>query len=269
MESIVNLTVVFVSTGLLIQSLEDLARRDLFSEKGLLCWSVLRHRAPDSWIAISSRIGDFVQCRTVFQGILWIRPFAIVLLLSASGFGLPLFIPALIVVALQQTIGSRTLYGLDGFHQMSMIVLISLTIYDLATLQESKSLALWFIAAQSITSYFFSGVVKIISPDWRGPSAIQGVFSTQAYGNPLVADFAVKHSSIATIISWSIVVFECIFPVVLVVPSEVAVCMIALAGLLHFSIALTMGLNKFFWAWLSTYPALFGCTMGIVPFPLA
>jgi hypothetical protein len=58
------------------------------------------------------------------------------------------------------------------------------------------------------------------------------------------------------------------FPVVLVAPREVCWGYLACGVLFHLGTAITMGLNKFVWAFLALYPAALYCTAGSLPFAL-
>ena len=77
----------------------------------------------------------------------------------------------------------RNTYGLDGSDQMQTIVLSALLLYHVAPYGAGRVIALGFIAAQSMLSYFSAGYAKLTSPMWRDGTAISGVLDTLSYGS--------------------------------------------------------------------------------------
>lgn len=55
--------------------------------------------------------------------------------------------------------------------------------------------------------------------------------------------------------SWGVLAFECSFPIALL-DIRAGIALLALASGFHLANALILGLNRFFWAWVSAFPAL-------------
>ncbi|MEL6536471.1 MAG: hypothetical protein AAFQ98_13730, partial [Bacteroidota bacterium] len=68
------------------------------------------------------------------------------------------------------------------------------------------------------------------------------------------------------VLTWSTLLFELLFPLFLFTPYPYAWVFLAEGVLLHGSIALLMGLNSFFWAFIATYPALWVCGLQLQSF---
>ena len=142
---------------------------------------------------------------------------------------------------------------------MTMVVLAGLLTCGILSNSRWQAVGLWFIAAQSVLSYFSSGVAKLVSPVWRSGDAIVGILRTETFGNPKLATFLKDRPAAAKSLCWLTILFECCFPIVLVVPSPYPWFIVA-AGLgFHVGVALVMDLNAFVWAFLATYPAILFC----------
>ena len=156
----------------------------------------------------------------------------------------------------------RCPYGLSGDHQMTTIVLLGLF---LASLQPENPFAqrvcLWFIGLQGVLSYVVAGWSKLSSPAWRSGQAISGVMRTNTYGNPAFAQAVQKWPLLALLAAWGTMLFESAFPLVFSGWMPVRSAFLSAGILFHCQVAFLMGLNLFFWAFLSTYPAILFCAL--------
>jgi hypothetical protein len=116
----------------------------------------------------------------------------------------------------------------------------------------------WYIAIQAITSYFMSGAVKLLRPEWRNGSAMTIFLNGAIYG-PLSATHPLRNKWLAMMGSWGFIVWEILFPFSLLDP-RLAVVFCAVAALFHFLVFWFFGLNRFFWAWLCSFPAIIWCS---------
>ncbi|MER5465486.1 hypothetical protein ABT010_33315 [Streptomyces sp. NPDC002668] len=105
-------------------------------------------------------------------------------------------------------------------------------------------------------AYAASGAIKLMSPVWRDGSAITGIFRTRTYGGEGLYRLLNLHPAIPRIVAWSVVLGELTFPLVLVAPKPVARGILGMGVLFHLSIGRFMGLNRFFWAFTATCPAV-------------
>ncbi len=113
---------------------------------------------------------------------------------------------------------------------------------------------LWYVALQSLTSYFVSGWVKFLRPEWRSGEALPLFLDTGVYG-PLAPGSVFRRPLVARAASWSFTIWEGCAPLVLL-DLRIAALYCAVAAVFHFLVFWFFGLNRFFWAWLATFPAL-------------
>jgi len=65
---------------------------------------------------------------------------------------------------------------------------------------------------------------------------------------------------VAQACAWGFTVWEGCFPLALLDP-RLAAAFCAVAALFHFLVFWYFGLNRFFWAWLATFPAVLYCAL--------
>jgi hypothetical protein len=63
---------------------------------------------------------------------------------------------------------------------------------------------------------------------------------------------------LAAIGSWTFILWECAAPLALL-DTRLAVVFCAIAALFHFLVFWFFGLNRFFWAWVASFPAILWC----------
>lgn len=118
---------------------------------------------------------------------------------------------------------------------------------------------LWYVALQSVTSYFVSGWVKLLRPEWRNGSALPAFLDSGVYG-PLPERSVFRRPAVARAVSWGFTVWEGCFPLALL-DVRLAMGLCASAVVFHFLVFWYFGLNRFFWSWLATFPAVIGCAL--------
>src|SRR3989304_154443 len=82
------------------------------------------------------------------------------------------------------------------------------------------------------------------------------IMSTSLWGNQNIAKMLVTRKWLALLITYSVITFELMFPLVLVVPPRIALLFLSVGALFHLANAFAMGLNCFLWAFVATYPAV-------------
>jgi hypothetical protein len=115
----------------------------------------------------------------------------------------------------------------------------------------------WYITLHTISSYFVSGWVKLLRPEWRSGRAMTLFLDTGVYG-PLPERSVLRHPILARLGAWSFTVWEGCFPLALL-NVRWAWLFCSVAALFHLLVFRFFGLNRFFWAWLSTFPAVIYC----------
>jgi hypothetical protein len=163
-----------------------------------------------------------------------------------------------------------------GSDYMTMVILLSLALaWVFRNFEAATSVALGYIAIQVLLSYFVAGVVKLKEPEWRDGRALS-VFLTafipegdvplgqrpglqsMSWFFSLVQQLSALRG-LCAVLGWGILIFELSAPSLLLAsdrPQVVAVWLMG-AAVFHFMNALVLGLNRFFWAWIAGYPAVF------------
>ncbi len=114
--------------------------------------------------------------------------------------------------------------------------------------------ALWYVTLHSLTSYFVSGWVKLMRREWRTGAALPAFLDTGVYG-PLSPDSVFRRPLVARTCAWAFTLWEGCFPAALL-DERLAVAFCVVAALFHFLVFFFFGLNRFFWAWMVSFPAV-------------
>ena len=119
----------------------------------------------------------------------------------------------------------------------------------------AQEAAFGYLGVQVVLSYFISGQVKIVNPEWRSGRALQDVFRFSAYPVSEALRELANHPRLLWSMSWGVMVFEVLFPFSLLSPMAL-ITALALAASFHLSNACFFGLNRFVWFWISAYPSI-------------
>ena len=149
-----------------------------------------------------------------------------------------------------------------GSDFMTVVAVTGLVIAMVATefvdKERAWNVALWYVAIHSITSYFMSGAVKLLNSHWRNGGALIYFLDRGLYG-PLSEYSLFKRPVIAILASWSFIIWEILFPLVLF-DEVIAVAFVITAFGFHLLVFRFFGLNRFVWAWVVTFPAIIYCS---------
>lgn len=142
-----------------------------------------------------------------------------------------------------------------GSDRMGLLALWCLVLTRLAPTAPLQELAFGYLGVQLILSYFISGWVKVRNPEWRSGRALADVFQFSAY--PVAEDLRgwARRPAVLKVMSWAVMGFELAFPLTLV-SKPTLIAGLVVAGTFHLANACLFGLNRFFWTWLSVYPAI-------------
>ncbi|MEN9760744.1 MAG: hypothetical protein RI906_570 [Pseudomonadota bacterium] len=237
-----------------------------------LCIQTLEHLR----IVRRDRVSSWVVQRTelpAWPG--WLRPLVDLLLSSPSRYLSLLIVQLGLALALMAgqiaLTGSLVLFATalvllfrwrgafnGGSDFMTLVALSGLLLgHILAAIFDSQlgwRATLWYVALQSLTSYFISGWVKLMQPGWRSGAALPVFLNTGVYG-PLALASPFRHPLVARICAWAFTVWEGLFPLSLL-DVRLAALFCAVAAVFHGLVFWFFGLNRFFWAWLATFPAI-------------
>jgi hypothetical protein len=179
---------------------------------------------------------------------------AVILLLNLGG-NYTLFFQ-MMLTACFMLYNFRNSFGQDGSDQMLTIVLICLCLAQAAESVLIKELAIYFICAQSLLSYFTAGFSKLVSKSWRNGQAIIGINRTDAYGAHKLFFWFRHRPAAARATCWMVILYECFSPALVLLGRPYVFIFLGMSVLFHLMIAVAMRLNTFFWAFLAALPAV-------------
>ena len=252
----IRATELLFALSLAIQTLEYLRMGRDTADDAFWSWPLQRADIPNAAVRA---VLDVLFKPRLHQLHLVLRLLAAVAL-ALQGASLPL-IGFLFVGNLLILIRWRGAFN-GGSDFMTLVVLTGLLISQVVGAWGNTPLGwqagFWYIAIQAITSYFMSGAVKLLRPEWRNGSAMTIFLNGAIYG-PLPARHPLRHTGLAILGAWGFIVWEILFPLSLLDP-RLAALFCAVAAVFHFLVFWFFGLNRFFWAWLCAFPAVMWCS---------
>jgi hypothetical protein len=251
----VNATLMMAACGVLIDCVETLHTRRWYLPDGVFSWTT--RRASYSWRP-SGVIGaalDRILAYPYFLALTILQLVCATLIVAGVTPLLP-YAVGVIVAARFLTILRIGPYGGEGADQMLMIVLAAMGLYAISPESVAGRVVVWFLAAEVMLAYLTAGAIKLRTAAWRSGDAIQSVMGTTLFGTPVLAE-AVAHTRWPSLVlCWMVMAFECLFPILVFCGPEVCAATLLAGVVMHASIAMLQGLNVFFWAFVSTYPAV-------------
>lgn len=142
-----------------------------------------------------------------------------------------------------------------GSDRLGILILICLTIAHWAPTPYWQAVGFGYLGAQVTLSYFMAGWVKITNPQWHSSHALQDVFAWSAYPVGESLRGWAHHPRLLWCAAWGVMLLELAFPLALLHPSLLKVALLLTASF-HLANACLFGLNRFFWIWIASYPAL-------------
>lgn len=142
-----------------------------------------------------------------------------------------------------------------GSDSMTSVVSLALGVAALGSTPIWQHGALYYCAVQCALSYFVAGWVKVKEPRWRSGSALGAFLALRRYAVPPRLAAVLSDPVRARWASWGLLAFEVAFPAALFW-RDAAQILLPLALGFHLLCAWALGLNRFWPAWLATYPAV-------------
>ncbi|TLW91581.1 hypothetical protein [Saccharomonospora piscinae] len=245
------------AVGGLIGTLEQLTTARSMSDRGLLAWPVARTRLR----GFNGRAGSVLNALVAYPNVkltLAARATAAAgLLLGArSRRGRASLTAAM--AGSNTVLHLRNVYGSDGSDQLATLSYAAASLEKLAAVDDrvSREIALGFVAAQSCLAYGTSGAAKLVSSTWRDGTAILHIFRCVTYGDRTLYELCRHRPWLARVLAWSVIVGELAFPLVLVAPQRLRPLFFGAGAAFHVANAKFMGLNRFFWSFVGSYPAV-------------
>jgi hypothetical protein len=113
------------------------------------------------------------------------------------------------------------------------------------------------IAVQTLFCYLSNGVIKMLEPDWRSGANLKTLFQLAGYSRPVVSRWAARvDAAVFRWLSMGVICWELSAMVAPLVPGVWLDAFLAIGICFHLTVAFVIGLNTFFWTFLSTYPAI-------------
>jgi hypothetical protein len=119
------------------------------------------------------------------------------------------------------------------------------------------ALTLCAIAGYSLICYVTNGLIKLQEPAWRSGAALHRLIQLDTYSIPAVKAWAAGTDQ--RVIGWlsmGVICWELSAVAAPFLPREGLYLFMAGGILFHLTVAMAMGLNTFFFTFLSTYPAI-------------
>jgi hypothetical protein len=143
-----------------------------------------------------------------------------------------------------------------GSDQMIFILLTGLFFAFVLKNESTAKFGLLYIAIQLLYSYLKAGVAKVRSRDWRSGDALGIFLSRSFYADTRAQSLKlIQHKGTAKVLNFGVVLFE--LTVWLAPLLKLTTMYFAFAFCFHFVIYRTLGLNRFFWAWIAAWPSVF------------
>jgi hypothetical protein len=245
------------AVSLLIQTSEFLRMQSIMRTGSVWDWQIQRqelaHARP--WL---QNLAGFLFRPEVHRAHLILRLMTSASLLIGVNLATSIFLFVSTVVLLIRWRGAFN----GGSDFMTVVTLTGMLIAQLAAPWTGAALGwkagLWYISIHTMSSYFISGSVKLFDRNWRNGRALPFFLDGGVYG-PLAEDSLLRRRPVALLCSWAFILWECSFPLVLAGPVWAALwCLVA--AVFHFLVFWHFGLNRFFWAWCTTFPAIIYCS---------
>ena len=244
-----------MAVSLIIQAAELLAIRRTFSDTGVWRWSDFRGEFAPLPAGIRA-LADLLLSYNRFVCLLWLQFIAAFTLLFVPS---PLLIAGLLLSTIAVAVRWRGTFN-GGSDCMTVVVLSALLIATIFPEHPTVVLgAIYYIALHSCLSYFVSGFVKLRSGSWREGKPLLPFLASGPFEIPAVLKRFLQLPGMALACCWIIIGFECLFPLLIFSSSYVLLILLCGVGF-HLANAYLLGLNRFFFVWIATYPALLWCS---------
>ena len=252
---------VLAGIGVAIDSVAGLWARAALSDTGIFAfgplqtgWKRCLHgpaSRPLSWLFEYPRVLVLFVAQLAAVAALLAVPW-----LSESRQALVAAAGASVVLAARMLLHARNHVGNDGADQMALVVFTSVLVGWLTIGTRVAVVAVCYAALQLLLSYSVAGLAKLSSRTWRDGTAVPAILNTAGLGSPALARLLRPHRTLAWALCWSVIAFECLVPAWLLMGTRGVYIVIALGCMFHAGVAVTLGLNTFFWSFDAAYPAL-------------
>lgn len=140
-----------------------------------------------------------------------------------------------------------------GSDYMTMVVALPVGLHAALPTLVPGRLAVVAIGIQWLLSYTIAGIAKVSDVDWRNGQALSLLSTRGSYSLPPPVARLLSRPRISRALGHATLTFECAAPLALL-DHRAMLVFAGVALTFHAAVALTLGLNRFFWAWLAAMP---------------
>lgn len=245
---------------MMITAAEMLIQFRVYAKSGILSWDLGRRAGHVYHRPLFRKLGDFFYHDQRFLALFAIR--------LALGLGLVVcgvfayLSPFLLGAALLSSL--LVLYragpGQDGSFQLRILILCVLFTCSICPWDSLPfRIGLYFLSVQLMLSYVLAGIAKLRGAAWRDGTGLIGIFGTVYHGVGWVHRLLSERRGLSKVLSWGVIAFELLFPLVLIGHPGLLVGFLAVTLVFHLTTSFLMGLNGFFLSFVAAYPALIYC----------
>ncbi|MDK1473115.1 hypothetical protein QNO07_06715 [Streptomyces sp. 549] len=239
----------------LLSSLEYMVRGKDREPGGLNDWTHTRAQVPAKTEAVQ-RLKDFVAREPVTQALHASRALAAAVLISPVRNNTVRMAANAYLAGSQILIYPRHLFGTDGSDQVSFLVQTAAALGRAGGTDATRNAAVHFIGAQTVLSYGASGWAKLPGDAWRSGDALAKIMRTQTYGDEWFFQQLDRYPAASRALCHVVLALECGFPLLLLKKGRYIDAGLLVMGGFHLANARFMGLSRFAWAFVSTYPSV-------------
>ena len=262
---VIRWTLIPLCIQVILVSLECIYNGELYRPAHLLGWDRVR---------ASRRIRSAGALRAGLLVFFFDYPNVLFLFAARAGLAVTVFwfavqgryYPWMILVlwVLGEAATRRNASSENGSDQMSNIILTSVGLYFLFSGSAFiRALSIFFIASQGMLSYLTAGFFKAIKMEWLNGLFLEELLHTRTFGNRMITNLCDRWSSSYKAGSIALICWEVIMGICFLLPPPVCLCVLAGGVLFHFSVAIVMGFNTFFWVFLAIYPSIYFVSLKI------
>lgn len=251
-ETATNLVAIVASMAHFLSAAQLLVNLQLFAPNAALDWESVRARHLIAKTP-AARLNSF--------GPKLVGALCLAKMLGSVGIAGAVITGALLLPWTALVVGTTLLMAvrapelLVAADHISNIVVVAILLGLLGS-ADAMTTALGFIGLQACVVYVTAGVAKLRNPHWRNGAYIAGMVSTRTFGNRWIARTVLGLPAGSFVAAWLVILLETLFPLVLVLPTDLAIAGLIAMTCFHATAAAIMGFNLFFFAFPATFPAV-------------
>lgn len=247
--------------GILLNALELLSMpKEFRKDEGTFCWG---KTYPIEWVRLAKIVAPVCDSPFVIFFLATRVILAIATLINAfTGPISPLVVTPLFLSAFIHNFRFKNING--GSDTMAINSLFVTTLYSFAPDNHSVAFAcMLYISVLACLSYFANGYKKVKLPQWREPDILYRIFTYSPYRAPIASKLIKRFPAAGTWSCRCVLLIEVLFPLVLITGKWGALVFLSWGVLFHVMNATLMGLHRFVWTFVATYPAIIYVAMSV------